>query len=209
MTDTQFSKERIEMLCDGVFAIAMTLLVLDLKVPDLAKNSSLVEVGHALGEHGLTFFAFALTFLLAGQFWLVHHVFFHYLKHATRGIAALNLLWLMFVSLLPFTTSMFAKFGPRPPGMIPYLANQTILASLIGVQWMVARSQGLLTGSPDDPKRRRFTVVITALPILFGLVLVGELIMPGSPGWMLLPGVLVVRILMRRAEKKAPEAQAA
>ncbi|MBZ5557326.1 MAG: DUF1211 domain-containing protein [Acidobacteriia bacterium] len=201
--ETQFSKERIEMLCDGVFAIAMTLLVLDLKVPELPKHTASIEIWHALREHGLSFFAFALTFALAGQFWLIHHVFFHYLKHATRGLAALNLLFLMFVSLLPFTTSMFAAFGSQQAGMVPYIANQFILASLIGTQWLLARSQGLLTGAPTDPKRRRFAVVITALPTLFGLLLIGELIMPGSLAWALLPGVIVVRILSRRVEKRA------
>src|SRR5262249_44442729 len=145
------------------------------------KATPAIEVWHMIGEHGLSFFAYGLTFLLAGQFWIIHHVFFHYLRHATRSIAILTLFWLLFVSLLPFTTSMFARFGPRPAGMIPYLANQTILASLVGVQWLVARSQGLLTGSADDPRRRRFTVALVALPTLFGCVLAGELITPGSP----------------------------
>ena len=194
------------MLCDGVFAIAMTLLVLDLRVPDLPKTTAGTEVWHALTDHGLTFFAFVLTFLLAGQLWILHHVLFHYLRHASRAIAILNLPLLMFVSLLPFTTSMFAKFGPRPAGMIPYLANQTILGAFIGVQFLVARRQGLLTGSPADPKFRRFTIMVAALPLLFGLVLVGELITPGSPAWTLIPGVILVRLLVRRADAQAAAA---
>jgi uncharacterized membrane protein len=206
--ETQFSKERIEMLCDGVFAIAMTLLVLDLKVPELPKHTAGIEIWHALREHGLSFFAFALTFALAGQFWLVHHILFHYLKHATRVIAALNLVFLMFVSLLPFTTSMFATFGSQQAGMLPYIANQFILASLIGVQWLVARSQGLLTGAPADPKRQRFVLIIAALPTLFGLLLIAEVIIPGSLAWALLPGVVIVRILSRRVEKRARAALA-
>ncbi len=71
--DTQFSKERIEMLCDGVFAIAMTLLVLELKVPDLPKPVTSGTIWHALGEHRLGFFAyflFVLALLLAAQWWL-------------------------------------------------------------------------------------------------------------------------------------------
>ncbi|MBI3401724.1 MAG: Flp pilus assembly complex ATPase component TadA [Acidobacteria bacterium] len=75
--ETQFSKARIEMLCDGVFAIAMTLRVLELKVPDLPRQAPSAEVWHARAEHRITFFAFALSFVLAGQFWMQHHVLFH------------------------------------------------------------------------------------------------------------------------------------
>lgn len=113
--DTQFSKERIEMLCDGVFAIAVTLLVLELKAPDLPRGAASAEIWHALREHGPSFLGFALTFILAGQFWVVHHVVFHYLTHAARATALLSVVMLMFVSLLPFSASMFVAFGPRQP----------------------------------------------------------------------------------------------
>jgi uncharacterized membrane protein len=129
--ETTFSKARIEMLCDGVFAIAMTLLVLELKVPELPKMTPPAEVWHALGEHRLSYLAFVLTFMLAGSFWLQHHVLFHYLGRATRSMALLNLVFLMFVSLLPFSTSLFAKFGPQQVGFACYFGNQFILSLLL------------------------------------------------------------------------------
>ncbi len=70
--DTQFSKVRLEMLCDGIFAIAMTLLVLELKPPDLPRPAASADILHALREHGLAFVGLVLSFLLAGQFWIVH-----------------------------------------------------------------------------------------------------------------------------------------
>src|SRR4026207_2279211 len=100
--DTTFSKVRIELLCDGVFAIAMTLLVLELKVPELDKHASAVEIWSALRGQGPDLFGYFLTFALAGQFWMLHHVLFHYLTHATRALALLSILMLMFVALLPF-----------------------------------------------------------------------------------------------------------
>jgi uncharacterized membrane protein len=202
--DTQFSKERIEMLCDGVFAIAMTLLVLELKVPDLPKGTPSVEIWRALRGHGLSFFAFALTFLLAGQFWLIHHIFFHYLRHATRAIAVLSLVFLMFVSLLPFSASMFVAYGTRQSaGMVFYFGNQLVLASLMAVQWLVARAQGLLTGADTDPKRRSYFAVLRAMPVVFALLLIVAVINPAWLAWATWPLAATMFLIRKLARKRA------
>lgn len=155
--DTQFSKARIEMLCDAVFAIAMTLRVLELKVPDL----------------------FALSFVLARQFWMQHHVLFHYPAHATRAMALLNLVFLMFVSLLPCSTSLFATYGSKQVGVTFYFGNQFVLALLLWAQCALANRQGLLGGDANDPKRRRFA------------------------GLAAFPGVLAILGIRRRIETRA------
>jgi len=67
--EMEFSKARLEMLCDGIFAIAMTLLVLELKVPNLPRRAESAEIWHALREHALPFLGVALTFILASTFW--------------------------------------------------------------------------------------------------------------------------------------------
>jgi uncharacterized membrane protein len=200
-SDTQFSKARIEMLCDGVFAIAMTLLVLELKVPDLPRPVTAAEVWHALGEHRLGFFAFVLSFMLAGAFWMQHHVLFHYLARATRPLALLNLVFLMFVSLLPFSTSLFAAYGSQ--GIAFYFGNQFVLALLLAAHWTLAKSQGLLSGAATDPKRRRFAALMAAFPIVFGLLFVVSIVQPQSAGLAAIPGVLVILIIRRVAEKRA------
>ena len=143
--DTQFSKVRLETLCDGIFAIAMTLLVLELKPPELPRHAATADIWHALREHGLAFMGFALSFLLAGQFWILHHISFNYLRHANRALAILTIPFLMFVSLLPFSTSMLTAFGLRSPvGLGFYLGNQFMLATFLAAQWLMAKRQGLL-----------------------------------------------------------------
>lgn len=89
------SKSRIEALSDGVFAIAMTLLVFELKVPELPRHVGSRELWHAVLEHGTIFFSFAVTFVLAGQFWLLHHVAFHYTRRTDQRIALLAIFFLM------------------------------------------------------------------------------------------------------------------
>ena len=201
--DTQFSMARIEMLCDGIFAIAMTLLVLELKVPDLPRQAPPLEVWHAIGEHRLAFFAFALSFMLAGQFWMQHHVFFHYLAHATRSMALLNLVFLMFVSLLPFSTSLFAKYGSSQVGVTFYFGNQFVLALLLAAQWALASRQGLLSGDANDPKRRRFAAFVAAFAVMFGVLFVVSIVRPEFAGLVAMPGIFAVVVFRRRVEKRA------
>jgi uncharacterized membrane protein len=205
MTDeTRFSKVRIEILCDGVFAIAMTLLVLELKVPDLPKTATSSDIWRALAEHGVSFFAFTLTFMLAGIFWMIHHTFFHYLKHATASLAVLSLVFLMFVSLLPFSASMFATYGPRQSAaMVFYLGNQFVLASLMAAQWMVARRGQLLTGDATDPRRRRFAARIATMPVFLGVMLILALVNPAWMAWAPIAGFVAVRLGRRFADRRA------
>jgi len=177
--DTQFSKARLEMLCDGIFAIAMTLLVLELKPPELPHTATTTEILHALREHGLAFTGFVLSFLLAGLFWILHHISFNYLRHANRALAMLTIPFLMFVSLLPFSTSMLTAFGLRNPvGLTFYLGNQFMLAALLAAQWLVAKRYGLLTESDGSAKRRRFELMICSQPISFAVATLVVFIVP-------------------------------
>ena len=176
--DAQFSKARLEMLCDGIFAIAMTLLVLELKPPELPRHAASAEIWHALLDHGPAFGGFALSFLLAGQFWILHHISFNYLRHANRALAMLTIPFLMFVSLLPFSTSMLTAFGLRNPiGLGFYLGNQFMLAALLAAQWLLAKRQGLLTES-DSAKRRRFELLICSQPASFAVATAVVLVAP-------------------------------
>ena len=179
--DTQFSKVRLETLCDGIFAIAMTLLVLELKPPELPRHAATADIWHALREHGLAFMGFALSFLLAGQFWILHHISFNYLRHANRALAMLTIPFLMFVSLLPFSTSMLTAFGLRNPvGLVFYLGNQFMLAALLAAHWVIAKSQGLLIESDGSVKRRQFELMICAQPISFAAATAVVFFAPGQ-----------------------------
>lgn len=161
-----FSKARLEALSDGVFAIAMTLLVLEIKVPELPKTAASAEILHALREHGVIVFSFVLTFLLSGQFWLSHHIAFHYTKHVDRTLTLLNILFLMFVSLLPFTTALLGAFTLRQPLTLSlYFAHQLILGLLLNAHWWYARRQRLITADPRDATATRFTLQMTGQPI--------------------------------------------
>ena len=156
-------KGRIEALSDGVFAIAMTLLVLELKIPDLPKQTTQAEVLLKLKEMLPHFYSYAMTFVLSGVFWVFHHLTFHFIRHTTRALLWMNIIFLMFVSLLPFSTHFMADFMHYPVALMFYFGNQTVLALLLRVQWIYAVRAGILEIKTDERWGRRFPMRVNAL----------------------------------------------
>jgi uncharacterized membrane protein len=100
--------ERLEAFSDGVFAVAITLLVLDLTPPNT--NGGLVA---ALADQWPNFAAFGLSFLIIGIVWVNHHALLATVRRVDRPLLFLNLVLLMSVVLLPFSTSLFARYLVR------------------------------------------------------------------------------------------------
>ena len=121
------NKARLEALSDGLFAIVMTLLVLELKLPELPRNTPDEELLHRMRELGPALFAFVITFIVSSAFWLMHHLTFHFIRHTTRVLCWINLIFLMFVSLLPFSTGMVGRFPSRKVALCAYLGNQCLV----------------------------------------------------------------------------------
>jgi uncharacterized membrane protein len=101
------SKGRLEAFSDGVLAVAITLLVLDLHVPEPDSRRSLA---HALGQMWPNFAAYAISFITIGIIWINHHAMIARLREPDHAILALNLLLLMSIAVLPFATSLFATY---------------------------------------------------------------------------------------------------
>ncbi len=110
------SKEvaRIAAFSDGVFAIAITLLTLQLQLP---KGGTLAQ---ELGGLGPNFFAFVVSFLVIGTYWLAHHRLFAVVVRYDGRLIWLNLFTLFFIVLLPFTSSVIAEHGNQPLAVIVY-----------------------------------------------------------------------------------------
>lgn len=156
-----WSTTRVEALSDGVFAIVMTLLVLELKVPELPREASADELWHAFRELGPTFFSYFVTFTLAGVFWFWHHRAFHELTHVNGPLFALNVAFLSFVSLLPFSTAMLGAFKLRQPvSLACYFGNLLAMALILSALWQYAQRSGLLEPTSDPVRRRRFTFTV-------------------------------------------------
>jgi uncharacterized membrane protein len=145
-------KGRIEALADGVFAIAMTLLVLDVKVP--AVDGSLDTAGfvRALWQLWPRFFAFVVSFLIAGVFWVGHHAQMHYVRRSDRLFMWSNLLFLLFISTIPFSASLLGQYTRQPVAISIYCAKLILAGVVLYAQLRYAAGRGGLFDADMDPR---------------------------------------------------------
>src|SRR5678815_3210633 len=119
---TEFQMERFILFSDGVFAICITLLVIEIKVPNPEQLDSLSDPGlwQYLSHHALNFLGFLISFGIIGHYWTVHHRIFGYGKGYTSGLIWLNLGFLFSVVLLPFSSGLLAEYGSDTHMYLPY-----------------------------------------------------------------------------------------
>jgi uncharacterized membrane protein len=131
---------RIIAFSDGVFAIAITLLVLSLHIPEQLHGQS---VGSALWDQQGDLLAYALSFAVIGRLWLVHHRFFGEITHFDANLMALNLIYLGFVVLIPFSSEVLGDHGDTAAGVILYAANLAVTMFLGAAMFLYAARAGL------------------------------------------------------------------
>ena len=105
---------RIEALSDGVFAIVLTLLVLELKVPPLQDHGSVSELAHQLVELMPKFLSWLISFIIVCKFWLNHHHLLALARHADYGLVWLNAIFLMGQAFIPFPTALMGEYWHNP-----------------------------------------------------------------------------------------------
>ena len=143
------STKRIEALTDGVFAIAMTLLVLNFKVPVLPLDSRLLLRG--LIEMIPKFVNFAISFFILASLWTGHHRQDHLIKKANNEILWLNSAELLFVIIIPFSTSLYGEYGQLQIAAL-FLEINILLISFMSLwQWFYATRNQRLVDADLDP----------------------------------------------------------
>jgi len=161
--DRLASPERVVTLSDGVFAIVVTILVLEISVPDGLSQRSLSQV---LEELRPTLVAWVVSFLIAGMHWVAHRDLFSRVKSVNRDLVWLNLLFLLPVSLIPFAASVLGKYPDEPIALHLYGAVMIVVTVMRTVlYWYVIRRPALLW--PDvNPERPLLALAISASPIV-------------------------------------------
>jgi TMEM175 potassium channel family protein len=156
------SLERLSALSDGVFAVAMTLLVLDLKVPSIGEGS-----GHDL-QHALLhdvaprLLPYAMSFLTLGIFWVGQQTQLESFTRSTRALTWIHLAFLLAVTLMPFSTALLAEFTTYRLSMAVYWLNLLALGLMLFVSLRYADRAGLISeGTTEDMRvalKRRIVV---------------------------------------------------
>jgi TMEM175 potassium channel family protein len=106
--------ERVELFSDGVFAIVVTLLVLELKLPPLKDHASVTELAHQLVELAPKFLSWLISFIIVCKFWLNHHHLLGLARHANYAMVWLNSIFLMGQSFIPFPTALMGEYHDNP-----------------------------------------------------------------------------------------------
>jgi len=166
--EVEFS--RIVAFSDGVFAIAITLLVLNLGVPADLHHKDLTE---ALLEQWPNLFAFGLSFAVIGRFWVVHHRFFGDVTGFDGRLISLNLFYLAWIVLIPFSSQVLGDHGSEKAAVILYSIN--LAGVVLAGAWMFADAQrAALTREPDEVARvtrnralRIAAVFLVSIPVAF------------------------------------------
>jgi uncharacterized membrane protein len=166
---------RVIAFSDGVFAIAITLLVLNLHIP---ANLHGQGVGSALWDQHGDLLAYGLSFAVIGRLWLVHHRFFGEVTHFDSNLIALNLVYLGFVVLIPFTSEVLGDHGDTTTGVIIYAADLSITNLFGAAMFLYAARSGLTRDRFVSYVERPLRLRNLASALIFGLSIPIALIDP-------------------------------
>jgi uncharacterized membrane protein len=167
-----FDYSRTVALSDGVFAIALTLLVLSITVPVLRSGHE-DELGRRLLDRGSEFRSYAVSFAIISYLWVRHHGFFRGLDRIDGRITALNLLYLGLVAFLPYPTRVLGLYGDQPAAVALYAVSAGAVSLAAGLMRAHAVRAGLLTqaGRRHLSRREHWTLIpavfLLSIPIAF------------------------------------------
>ena len=134
-TSNNIINERLNTLIDGIFAIVLTLLVLDLQVPEAASETSLINQLISLWPN---VFSYILSFVILSLFWLGHQLESRYIRSSNHIHLWLSLVFMLFVSLLPFSAALLGAHPTSQAAIIAYSSNILIASSLRYAHWRYA-----------------------------------------------------------------------
>ena len=214
----EFQLERMILFSDAVFAIAITLLVIEIKIPELEKehisDEALLEgLGHLIPK----FIGFIISFVMIAIYWNAHHRMFGYVTSYSRKLVVLNLFFLFFIALMPFSTGFYSEYAGRELvqyqlkiPMTFYVLNLSTAGFINYFMWVYITNPKNKVAEPAiDPevammgKMRSFIVPMVFLLMLAVAYLSNVLFAVYVP--MFIP--ILMRIMSRRIRKKFKAAE--
>lgn len=160
--------DRLPALSDGVVAIAITLLVLEITVPEVPPGSPGTLLLQRMGDQFHQYLGYVLSFLTIGFYWVLHRRTFVYIERHSRGVVFLNLLFLLLVAFVPYATSVFTSY----PGRVG-VAFLSVVLSTTGVSlallWAYASRRDLVAEGLGSRTVRIQAARFFASPVVFAL----------------------------------------
>jgi uncharacterized membrane protein len=165
-----FTLERIVFFSDAVFAIAITLLAIELRLPDLPPGQTDATFIEALGELWPSVFAFVISFVVIAAFWVGHYRTFRYIVDADGRLVAINFGLLFCIAILPFPTSIIASQGDLPSAVIVYAVFGLATGTFSTLLWVYPSQVAHLVSPAVTPVIARYVSYRAAvIPIAFAV----------------------------------------
>ena len=195
-TDSEVEFARVVAFSDGVFAIAITLLVLALEIP-----AGLDDLGQQLRDRGDEFFAYGLSFAVIGALWIAHHDFFATLARFNGRLMVLNLAYLAFIALIPFSSSVLGSYAGQSTAVIVYALNMLAVSLVFTAQNAYAYRAGLLDEAAEAEREGPLVAESIVIPAVFAASIPLALVTPDNAPylWLLMP--VLLRVLGQRRER--------
>jgi uncharacterized membrane protein len=164
----RFDPARLIAISDGIFAVALTLLIINVKPPE----GDARFIVHALLSIAPSLGIFALSFWIVAYYWVVHHLMFTYVRAANRGLLWTNLLFLLTIVVLPFSAAVLGRYPLAPAALMVYGANLVCCTATLALAWWYAARTGLLADVPPAQARYiRLRFVLSQVLALLGVAL--------------------------------------
>ncbi len=160
--------ERIVFFSDAVMAIAITLLAIDLKVPEIDPNLALTELPRQLKELSPSLMTFFISFVVIGIYWISHHRYFGLIKRYDTRLMLLNLVFLFFIACMPFMANLLGRFVFVPTALIAYTLAVAALGIAMALIWSYASHRHRLIAADVHPDEiRKISVRLYSAPVMF------------------------------------------
>ncbi len=172
-SDKYRSTDRLETLVDGIFAIAMTLLVLDLAIPEITGPLSNEVVTNSLIKLLPNFISLVVSFILLALFWSIHHRIYNQIKLVNKHLLWINVIWLLFIVLVPFSASLTGKYGQYTISHVIFNLNMLGISFFLFLNWHYANRSDLLHENvhSNSIKVTKLTNIVFMLIVLIALAL--------------------------------------
>lgn len=172
----QLSPHRLAFLSDGVFAIAMTLLVLTIDVPS-SHVVGAADIPRLLFGLWPKFLSYVVSFVVLGVYWEGHHGQFHFIQRADQILIWLNMLFLMLIAAVPFSATLLARYGIQRTVVVFYGAHLVTVGAMQFAMWTYATRAGRLVRADLAPEavRRETRRVLTA-PAIYVIAMLLSLV---------------------------------
>ncbi|EJN61007.1 TMEM175 family protein [Halogranum rubrum] len=179
--------DRLLALSDGVIAIAITLLVLEIHVPTIPAGNPAAVLSAVLAQQWHEFFAYVLSFLVIGLYWVLHRRVFVHIDRHNRGVLWLNLVFLLFVAFLPYATSVFVTY-PGQFGVAFYAGVQALTGFSLTLLWGYASRKHLVEAGLGSRTVEIQAARFLVSPLVFTLSAIVAMVDPtlAIASWLLL-----------------------